>query len=171
MSKMEIIDIVSEKWEDDVVVAEEKAKKPFELFTIMDALFQDKSKIWDLTDETCRQYLFMVLRRIAIKYPLQANHFNDGKSNATDVIRFWSDYLHTGTMSPRWTKTSGSKKEAKSKSNSADLTKDELKLYKKHYNITDSMFDDMMRFFPDDTANEMKEFKKYLKQKETKDNG
>ena len=160
-----IIDLVEEKWEIDVPTKVEKEKKPFELFGIIDALFIDKKKILDLSDEACRQYLFMVLRRLAIKYPLQANHFNDGKSNAKDVLRFWSDYLYTGSSVPRWTKTSGSKKESKNKANKADFTKDDIKAYKQHYDLTDNQFDDMMRFYPDNTAKEINEFKRYLKQK------
>jgi hypothetical protein len=160
-----IIDIVSEKWENDAVEKVVKEKKPFELFGIIDALFVDKNKILELSDEACKQYLFMILRRLAINYPLQANHFNDGKCNAKDVVKFWSEYLYNGTSVPRWTKTSGGKKEAKTKANKSDFTKEDIKLYKKHYDITDKEFDDMMRFFPDETSEEVNEFKKYLKQK------
>ena len=39
-----IIDIVSEKWENDAVEKVVKEKKPFELFGIIDALFVDKNK-------------------------------------------------------------------------------------------------------------------------------
>lgn len=166
----EIIDIIPDSWENPVVEQVEKPKKPFELFAIMDALFMDKEKIRNLSDESCKQYLFMILRRIAIKYPLQANHFNIGKCNATDVIRFWSDYLYTGSYVPSWTKVSGTKKGEKSKANKADFTKEEIKLYRKHYDISINEFDDMMRFFPNETAQEINEFKKYLKQKAVKEN-
>lgn len=165
MEEKVIIDIVSEKWESDIVEKVTKDKKPFELFGIIDALFIDKDKILSLSDEACKQYLFMILRRLAIKYPLQANHFNDGKSNAKDVLKFWSDYLYNGSSVPRWTKTSGNKKESKIKANKSDFTKDDIKLYKKHYDVTDKEFEDLMRFFPDETSNEINELKKYLKQK------
>ena len=86
MDNNNIIDIVPEKWNTEQDTEQtEKPKKPFELFGIIDALFVDKEKIYNLSDETCKQYLFMVLRRLAIKYPLQANHFNDGKSNPKHV--------------------------------------------------------------------------------------
>lgn len=169
MNNKNIIDIVSESWNEPVIEQQEKQKKPFELFAIMDALFVDKEKIRSLTDEMCKQYLFMLLRRIAIKYPMQANHFNDGKSNATDIIRFWSEYLYTGSFIPKWTKVSGTKKGEKSKANKADFTKEDIKMYQKHYDITSKEFDDMMRFFPDETAQEINDFKKYLKQKTTKE--
>lgn len=171
MENKKYIDLVEEKWVDDVVEKVEKEKKPFELFAIIDALFVDKEKIWELSDEACRQYLFMMLRRLAIKYPLQANHFNDGKSNAKDVFRFWSDYLYTGSFVPKWTKTSGTKKDTKSKANKSDFTKDDIKAYKKHYDLTDNMFNDMMRFFPDETSKEINELKNYIKQKAVKENG
>ena len=127
MDNNNIIDIVPEKWNTEQDTEQtEKPKKPFELFGIIDALFVDKEKIYNLSDETCKQYLFMVLRRLAIKYPLQANHFNDGKSNPKDVIRFWADYLYTGSYVPKWTKTSGTTKSSKNKANKEDFTKDEI---------------------------------------------
>ena len=170
MNSSNIIDIVPEKWNTEQDTEQtEKPKKPFELFGIIDALFVDKEKIYSLSDETCKQYLFMVLRRLAIKYPLQANHFNDGKSNPKDVIRFWADYLYTGSYVPKWTKTSGTTKSSKNKANKEDFTKDEIKLYRKHYDITEKEYDDMMRFFTEDTIEEIKAFKKYLKQKSTKE--
>ena len=170
MDNKNIIDIVPEKWNTEQDTEQtEKPKKPFELFGILDALFVDKEKIYNLSDETCRQYLFMVLRRLAIKYPLQANHFNDGKSNPKDVIRFWSDYLYTGSYVPGWTKTSGTGKSSKNKANKDEFTKDDIKMYCKNYDISEKEYTDMMRFFPDDTVEEMKAFKKYLKQKAIKE--
>ncbi len=170
MENKDIIDIVPEKWNTEQDTEQtEKPKKPFELFGIIDALFVDKEKIYNLSDETCKQYLFMVLRRLAIRYPLQANHFNDGKSNPKDVIRFWADYLYTGSSVPKWTKVSGTSKSSKNKANKDDFTKEEIRLYCKHHDINDKEYDDMMRFFPEDTVEELKAFKKYLKQKSTKE--
>lgn len=135
-------------------------KKPSQLMLIMDALFRDKDYIFNLTKEMAKQNIFMVLRRIAIKYPIEANVFNDGKVNALDTIKFWSDFLYCG-FTPRWIYTSGAAKSQKLKSS---VTKDQIKLYKKHYEITDKDFDDAMRFFPEQTINEITEISDFYGQ-------
>ena len=141
-------------------MAETKEKKANPLLELINALFTNKEYVNNITYETAKQSIFMVLRRIAIKYPIEANVFNDNKVNALDTIKFWSDYLYCG-YPPKWIYTSGANKskQLKSKIEPADI-----KLYKKHYNITDKDFNDAMRFFPDDVILEIKEVKEFYKQ-------
>lgn len=147
--------------EKEDVPVKDKKQSPFML--IMNALFMDKTYIFNLTKESARQNIFMVLRRIAIKYPVEANVFNDGKVNPLDVLKFFSDYLFVGTFVPKWIYTSGAKKSSSKKS---DLTEDEINLYKKHYDITDETFEDAMRFFPEETISEIKDIVDFYKQVE-----
>ena len=77
-------------------------KKPNILFDTLNALFTNKEYINDLTKETIKQNIFMINRRIAIKFPLQAQVFNNSKTNAVDVLKFWSDFLYTGQRPPGW---------------------------------------------------------------------
>lgn len=159
----EIIDVVPEKWDDDKPEVV-KENKPNILFNITGALFKDKEYIYSLTRESCNQTLFMVLRRLAINYPLQAQLFNIGKCNAMDTIRFWGDYLYNGSYVPKWMMVSGKKSE-NAKKRKGDLTKEEIKNYKEYYDIGDKDFDAAMRFFPEDTIKEVQELNRYLKQK------
>ena len=55
----------------------ETPKKPNVLFDTLSALFNNKDYINNLTKETMKQNLFMINRRLAIKYPLQAQIFNN----------------------------------------------------------------------------------------------
>ena len=75
-------------------------KKPNILFDTLNALFTNKEYINDLTKETIKQNIFMINRRIAIKFPLQAQVFNNSKTNAVDVLKSWSDFLYTGQRPP-----------------------------------------------------------------------
>jgi hypothetical protein len=94
-----------------------------------------------------------------IKYPVEANVFNDSKVNAIDVIRFWSDYLYCG-YPPKWIYTSVTSKKTKSKD---EITKEDIKLYKSHFNITDKQYDDAMRFYPKELIDDVKELRDYFK--------
>ena len=54
-------------------------KKPNILFDTLSALFNNKEYIANLTNESIRQNIFMINRRLAIQYPLQAQVFNNSK--------------------------------------------------------------------------------------------
>jgi hypothetical protein len=138
---------------------DKKEKKSNPLFELINAIFSSREYVYNITPETANQSLFMVLRRLAIKYPVEANVFNDSKVNAIDVIRFWSDYLYCG-YPPKWIYTSVTSKKTKSKD---EITKEDIKLYKSHFNITDKQYDDAMRFYPKELIDEVKELRDYFK--------
>lgn len=140
-----------------------KEKKSNPLFEIIDAIFMNKGYINNMTDQQTNQNLFMVLRRLAINYPLQANLFNNGKVNALDVIKFWSDYLYCGTV-PRWAYTSSGASKEKKKVDKNEITKSDIKEYIEFYDIERKSFDFAMRIFTEETINDVKEFKAYMKQ-------
>ena len=140
-----------------------KEKKGNPLFEIIDAIFRNKGYIKNMTEQQANQNLFMVLRRLAINYPLQANLFNNGKVNALDVIKFWSDYLYCGTV-PRWAYTSGSSSKEKKKVSKDEITKNDIKEYCEFYGIEKKSFDFAMRIFTEESVNDVKEFKAYMKQ-------
>lgn len=137
---------------------EKKEKKSNPLFELINALFVSKDYVYGITDETAKQNLFMVLRRLAIKYPVEANVFNDSKVNPRDVIRFWSDYLYCG-VAPKWIYTSVTQK----KRSKDDITSADIKLYKSHYDVTDAQFEDAMRFYPNELIKEIKAERDFYK--------
>lgn len=135
-----------------------KNKNPNPLFDLINSLFTSREYVYGITAETARQNLFMVLRRLAIKYPVEANVFNDSKVNPIDVIRFFSDYLYCG-VAPKWIYTSV--KQKKTKDNT--ITSEDIRMYKSHYGITDSQFEDAMRFFHDELLDEIKSERDFYK--------
>lgn len=143
-----------------VTEGEIKEKKSNPLFEIIDAIFRNKGYIMSMTEQQANQNVFMVLRRMAINYPIQANVFNNGKINALDVIKFWSDYLYCGTV-PRWAYTSGASKQKKSVKE--DITKNDIREYIEFYGIEKKEFEFAMRIYTDETVNDVKEFKEYMK--------
>lgn len=149
----------------------EKSELPMFL-QIIDSFFVNKEFVDNITYETAKQNIFMVLRRLAAKYPEQANVFNDAKVNPLDVIKFWRDYIKGGKI-PYWTKVSGQKK-AKDANDKEKLskvkskytfTKQELKMYKDKFWLSDKDFDDMMRFFPEDTLENVNDYINLFKEK------
>lgn len=140
----------------------EKVEKKNILFDILNALFINKDIIKNLTNESARQNLFMVNRRLAIKYPAQAQLFNISNLNAKDVIMSWSDFLHCGSV-PKWIYTPGA---SKTKSTAKNLIQQEsvVRKFRSYYAIGKRDMDACIRLFPDETEEELKEFVKFEKE-------
>lgn len=137
----------------------EDEKKSNPLFDLINALFTSREYVYNVTEETARQNLFMILRRIAIKYPLEMNVFNDSKVNPLDTIKFLSDYLYCGTV-PKWVYTSVKSSKKKSKD---DITKDDITLYKSLYDLTDKDISDLLRFHNDEVIQDIKDNRDFYK--------
>ena len=143
---------------------ESPAAKRNVLNEIMDALFRNPSYIENVTAQQASQNLFMVLRRIAIRYPSQANHFNNSKVNAKDVLLFFSQYFYDPSGNrPSWMFVSGAKKEQEKKDVKSTITKADIKDYIEHEGISMKDFDSAMKLFPDETVEDVKEHASYFK--------
>jgi len=144
---------------------ESKEKKPNMLFDIIKSLFTNKGYVANITEQQANQNIFMILRRVAINHPLQANMFNNGKVNALDVIKFLSDYLYCGRV-PGWVYTSTSESTKKKKSN--DITKNDIKEYLEFYDINRKDFEFAMKIYSDESLEEVKEYRDYMKKLKSK---
>lgn len=149
------------------MAAETKEKKA-SLFDIFGALFNNKEYINSLTPETLKQNCFMINRRVAINYPLHAQVMNNIKANPVDVVKFWSDFLYTGKKPPGWSYTAGASKSATSKAEKEKLTPSSIKFYCNLKKISQRDFIAAIKFFPEETINEIKDLEQLYKQtKET----
>ena len=141
-------------------MADNKNNNP--LFAIFDALFCNKEYINNITYESAKQNIFMILRRLAIAYPLQANAFNDKRVNPLDVVKYWSDFLYCGKK-PAWTYVKGVKASEEDKKKGT-VSNADIKKYKSYYNINDKDFEACMRFYPDETIKDIEDLMKFFKQ-------
>lgn len=137
-----------------------------DLFTIFGALFNNKEYISNLTPESLRQNCFMINRRVAIKYPLQAQVMNNTKINPIDVVKFWGDFLYTGGRVPGWAYTKGAAKSVEEKSKKEKLTPALIKFYCLLKNISQKDFEGVIRFFPEEAYNEIKDLEQLYKGKD-----
>ena len=158
---IDLLQIVSytEGYKEAPVVEEPEIKKNNVLFEILDAIFMNRTYIYNMTEQQASQNLFMVLRRLAINYPMQANTFNNGKVNALDVMKFWTDYLYCGKK-PAWMYTKGikaTKKEAKQK-----LSEKDIKEYLEFYDIDRKDFEFAMKIYNEEAVKDVTDFKKMI---------
>lgn len=139
-------------------------KKPNILFDTLNALFSNKEYISGLTKESIKQNIFMINRRIAIKFPLQAQVFNNNKVNPVDVLKFWSDFLYTGSRPPGWIYTAGAVKSQAKKDAKKEISTVLLKQYCNRYHISMKDMEAALKFFPEETIAEVKDFETFNKQ-------
>ena len=145
-----------------VITESEKPEKKNVLFDILNALFINKDIVKNITNESARQNLFMINRRLAIKYPMQAQLFNISGVNAKDVIMSWSDFLYCSSI-PRWIYTPGA---AKTKSSAKEYIKQDalIKRYRSYYNIGTRDMESYIRLFPENAEADLKNFAKFEKE-------
>lgn len=148
-------------------MAAPKEKKPNVLFDTLAALFNNKEYINGLTKESIKQNSFMINRRLAIMYPLQAQVFNNSKVNPVDVLRFWSDYLYNGKFPPRWIYTAGAAKSQAKKDDKKEITTAQIKAFCNRYGYSMKDISSALKFFPTEIVEEIKEFNKIAKQDES----
>lgn len=139
-----------------------KDNKP-NLFTIFGALFNNRDYINSLTPETLKQNCFMINRRVAIKYPLQAQVMNNSKINPVDVVKFWNDFLYTGAKPPGWVYTAGANKSTASKFEKDKITPSLIKFYCNLKNISQKDLAPAIRFFPEEIYEEIKDLEQLYK--------
>lgn len=139
-------------------------KKPNPLFDLLNALFTDKNYIQNLTYETCKQNMFMVNRRLAIQYPLQAQVFNNSHINPKDTIKFWSNFLYTGRYAPRWIYTAGAAKSKATTEAKKVVTDAMVKRFCNYYKYSMKDVYDALKFFPEQMTAEILDFEQIFKQ-------
>ena len=133
------------------------------LFELLNALFTNKEYVNSMSEETFKQNLFMVNRRLAIFYPLQAQVFNNNKVNPTDVIKFWSSYLYKPNCKypPKWIYTAGATKSKEKKESKKEISNTTIKDFCKYYSLDRKDVDVALQFFKDEMIAEIKEFESF----------
>lgn len=139
-------------------------KKQNVLFEILNSLFSDKEYIENLTKESIRQNIFMINRRLAIKFPLQAQAFNKSKVNPVDVLKFWSSFLYNNSRPPGWIYTAGAVKSQAKKDAKKEISKSLINQYCNRYNISVKDIETSLKFFKEETIDELKNFEELNKQ-------
>lgn len=134
------------------------------LFAIINALFSDKEYINSLTNADLSANAFMINRRLAIKYPLQAQVFNHLKINLADVVKFWSDYLYTGGRCPGWVYTPGAAKSKSKLESKHKLTNSQIENYAVKHGYNKKTLRTAIDMFGDEMINEILDYEKLMKQ-------
>ena len=130
-----------------------------DFITLANIIFKDKNKYKFISDEDKENNFFMLNRKFAIKYPKQAQFFNNKNINKASAIDVWYQvfYKTTNGTPQWWWKT---KQQAKPKSEFSNV---DLKLIKEYYELTDNDIKFLTSYYSEKLIEDIKRLKKFKK--------
>lgn len=137
-----------------------------ELFEFTKIIFEKPGEYQDITPGEKRKQYFMVNRRFAIQFPMQANALQHLKINQSGVVDFWQHFMRKQYQrTPGWMFTKGVKKAKESKESKIKVSEKLIDAYCKKMVIEKKSVMEALEFYPDLMVKEIKEFEKMINQK------
>jgi len=131
-----------------------------DFITLANIIFKDKDKYKFISDEEKENNFFMLNRKFAFKYLKQSQFFNNKNINKASAIDIWYQVFYKTTNGTPlwWWNTSKSKKE---KNKEKEINKNDIKLIKEYYNISDRDINFLIKFYNDKLLDDIKRIKKF----------
>lgn len=137
-----------------------------EFFDFIKVVFTNNNDYAAITPGEKRKHYFLLQRRFAIQFPMQANALQHLKVNQSAVMDFWHTFLTKQyKYMPSWIYTKGVKKSVEVKEKKLTVSNDLIKEYCKHVKCDPKSVRDALEFYPNDMIAELKQFELILKQK------
>lgn len=124
-------------------------------------MFEDPEGYKEATKGDKRKNFFIINRRLAINYPIQASVLNGLKINQEEAIDVWQRFLRKKyTKVPFWMYTKGVKKAKEEREKKIDISSKVVEEYAKKYKLDLKSVWDALEMFPEKAQKEIKEFEK-----------
>jgi hypothetical protein len=134
------------------------------LFELTTALFEQPGKWNQISTADKKKHFFMTSRFMAITKPLQALVLNHVKINMPAALDFWQGFMRQSyTKTPFWMFMPGAKKKKEKKEKIAKVSTESIILYAKANYVEVKDINDLIRFYPDKTIKDIKQFEKIKK--------
>lgn len=135
------------------------------LFDIIKIIFTNPVEYNNISRGEKQKNYFLLNRRFAINFPLQANALQHLKINHGAVIDFWQVFLRKQyKYVPNWMYISGVKKTQEVKETKTNINSSLIKEYAKFMKMDIKRIYDAIELFPNDMLKEIKDFEKMMKQ-------
>ena len=137
-----------------------------ELFEFTKIIFEKPGEWESITPGEKRKQFFMVNRRFAIQFPMQANALQHLKINQAGVVDFWQHFMQkTYNRTPGWMYTKGVKKAKLDKEKKINVSEKLIDEYARRMSLDRKSIYDALEFYPDLMVKELKQFEKVINQK------
>ena len=137
-----------------------------ELFEFTKIIFENPEEYEKITPGEKRKQYFMINRRFAIQFPMQANALQHLKINQAGVVDFWQQFMRkTYKRTPGWMYTKGVKKAKQDKEKKINVSETLVNEYCRRMVLDKKSVYDALEFYPDLMLKELKQFEKIINQK------
>jgi hypothetical protein len=137
-----------------------------ELFELTKAIFESPAAYSDATKGDKRKNFFMIQRRMAINFPIQAHLLQHIRINMEATIDWWQRYIRSKKYprTPGWMFIQGVKKNQEKEEKKTKISLETISEYCRFYQKDPKQIKDAIRFYPGEMQKEMNEFQKMLKE-------
>jgi len=136
-----------------------------ELFEFTKIIFEKPGEYQDITPGEKRKWFFLLQRRFAIQFPMQANALQHLKINQSGVVDFWQHFMRKQYQrTPGWMYTKGIKKAKEKKESKTKVSEKLIDAYCKKMVVEKKSVLEALEFYPDLMVGEIKEFEKMINQ-------
>lgn len=137
-----------------------------ELFEFTKIIFESPGEYQEIGPGEKRKQFFMVNRRFAIQFPMQANALQHLKINQSGAVDFWQQFMRKQyNRTPKWMYTKGVKKSKEAKERKINVSEKLINQYCSRMTIDKKSVYDALEFYPDLMQKELKDFEKMINQK------
>lgn len=134
-----------------------------ELFDFINIIFTDPVKFKEVTNGEKQKNYFMLNRRFAIQFPMQANVLQLLKINQIAVIDYWHNFLRKYYKTvPSWIYAKGIKKTKEIKEKSTSINNELIIMYSKTFELDSKSIKSALEFYPEQMIKELHDFSRYI---------
>lgn len=128
-------------------------------FDIMKMMFSNKDEFDHIKDSALKENYFIINRRFAILFPMQAAQLSLMGINEAQVVRFWANFARTkcGGRFPQELYLKG-EKSTLAQVNIDDLDDELIAGYMRRHNLSRRDLIDMLRFFNQETVDDIRHY-------------
>ncbi len=135
-----------------------------ELFELTKIMFECPTEYEKVTLGVKRKHFFMVNRRLAIQFPLQAQLLQHVRIDEASVINFWQSFLRKQYVkTPYWMFIKGVKKTKETKEKKANVKESLIKEFATKHGYDIKIIREALEFFPEQMKKEILKFEKITK--------
>lgn len=136
------------------------------LFDFTKIIFENPREYKEITPGTKRKWYFLLQRRFAIQFPMQANALQHLKINQAGVVDFWQYFMRKQYQrTPGWMFTKGVNKSKEEKERKINVSNKLIDQYAKKMSIDKKSIYEALEYYPDLMVAELKSFQKMLDMK------
>lgn len=137
-----------------------------ELFELTKAIFESPGIYADATKGDKRKNFFMIQRRMAINFPVQAQLLQHIRINMEATIDWWQRYIRSKKYpkTPFWMFIQGVKKNQEKEEKKTKISSETISEFCRFYQKDPKQIKDAIKFYPEEMQKEMNDFQKMIKE-------